>query len=585
MKRFFGFIAIMALGALMVCSCSDKGEELASGQKEGEKSGEVDYLVMHYSVGGANLDEGIVANIMQALDEGSNEKVKMTFQFKMSDSLQKVDALKDFHGTRRIIADDNAHLRGKFVGMTENYPYTELKNLSRYTSQIKSEKIGDAKYIMTNSEALADFIKWSKAKYPNAKRTILILSDHGGAWSLGDDGKPDTRAMLRDDNCDNDLLSLHDVVNGVNNGGGVDVLYNDACLMSTFENLYGYAECVKYVMASFEVAPGYGGDYRVLTKLLKLAGTEEGEMVSTLKKYVDYCTSHFWWGSNSSYCHDLALYDLSKIDNLTVALKNIADKLSELYASDERIDMEEGAEIEPGISLGDKYPAYLNHAMSECLVSYTQITIKEDSIPEIIREFMEADGLVAEDNEYNSANVIKWIRYGQTENALLAFENYPNEWKKTEQQIIRLNFTTSYSLTSLLFGLVNSFNAIEAAENPFVKLHNDLIDAIASMGYIRCTKEYNLNNGLDYAYELCSPGIFLSPFNDLYDNEDNYVNKFVPELNDALRYYQNTEFDKKVGWSRVLKQMDVVPSAFTNPMRENMFKMEPDLGVGLQGEK
>ena len=576
MTKRLCYIALVALSALMVCSCTDSDLDPTPAP---EKSEGVDYLVMHYSVGGSNLDDGIMANIMQALDEGSNEKVKMTFQCKMSDSLQRVDALKDFHGTRRIVADDNAHLRGQFVGMTENYPYIELKNLSRYTSKIKSEKIGDAKYNMTNSEALADFIKWSKAKYPNAKRTILILSDHGGAWSLGDDGKADTRAMLRDDNCDNELLSLHDVVNGVNNGGGVDVLYNDACLMSTFENLYGYTECVKYVMASFEVAPGYGGDYRVLTKLLKLAGTEEGEMENTLKRYVDYCTSHFWWGSNSENYHDLALYDLSKIGNLTVAIKNIADKLAELYVTEERIDMEEGAEIEPGVSLGDRYPAYLNYAMSECLVSYTQMNIKADSIPEIIQEFMEADGLVAEDNEYNSANVIKWIRYGQTVNAQLAYENYPVEWKKMEQQIISLNFTTSYSLTSILLGLINSFSAIEAAENPFIKLHNDLIEAIASMGYIRCTKEKDMNNGLSFAYEFCTPGILLVPFNELYYNEDNYVNQFVPELNDALRYYQNTEFDQKVGWSRVLKLIDIVPSAFTNPMRENMFNMEPEQGV------
>ena len=256
-----------------------------------------------------------------------------------------------------------------------------------------------------------------------------------------------------------------------------------------------------------------------------------------------------------------------------------ADKLAELYVTEERIDMEEGAEIEPGVSLGDRYPAYLNYAMSECLVSYTQMNIKADSIPEIIQEFMEADGLVAEDNEYNSANVIKWIRYGQTVNAQLAYENYPVEWKKMEQQIISLNFTTSYSLTSILLGLINSFSAIEAAENPFIKLHNDLIEAIASMGYIRCTKEKDMNNGLSFAYEFCTPGILLVPFNELYYNEDNYVNQFVPELNDALRYYQNTEFDQKVGWSRVLKLIDIVPSAFTNPMRENMFNMEPEQGV------
>lgn len=86
MKKIYYFIAFVILSTAMLCSCSDNDSnpDPTPGEKES-----VDYLVMHYSVGGSDLDRGIISNIMQALDEGSNEKVKMTFQCKLSEPLTR----------------------------------------------------------------------------------------------------------------------------------------------------------------------------------------------------------------------------------------------------------------------------------------------------------------------------------------------------------------------------------------------------------------------------------------------------------------------------------------------------------------
>lgn len=569
MKKLLCYIALVALSALMVCSCKDSDLEPTPAP---EKSEGADYLVMFYACGGGNLDSGIIGNIMQALDEGSNEKVKVTFEYKMSDSLQHKAALKDFEGTRRFTADENAHLKGQFLSLTDNYPTLDDKELPGVVSQIKSERIGDAKYDMSSSEGLADFIKWSKEQYPSAKHKILVISNHGGAWSLNNDGKIDTRSVLHDDNLDGKALSLHRVVDGVNDGGGVDLLYMDACLMSTYENLYGYVNCVKYLMAAFETQAGLGGDYRVLTKLLKIAGSGEENMVRTMKKYVDYCNSDGWWEKNWDYCTDLGLYDLSKLGLVTPVLKKITDTLAELYASDAKIDLEN----EDIPLLSDTYAPYIRNAMSECIVGFSNPLIHADSIPSIMASYLRADGIKDEDQYFKSIEVIKWIRFGQTEYAQEAIELYPEEWHKLTKYIYKLGYT-SFSLPSLLYILDASLKQAGAVQNPFRPLHDELIAALRQLAYIKCTKVKADPKKFDTAYEMCSPGIYLVPFNDLYYLEENAATvKKIPTYAEALRYYQNTEFDQLVGWSRVLCLLDVFPTAFTNAMRDYADQIEPN---------
>lgn len=566
MRKFFAFFTFIALSVGMLCSCKDEMEETPAPEAE-----EVDYLVMLYGCGGGNLDSGIIGNIMQALDEGSNEQVKLTFEYKMSDTLQHQAALKNFEGARRFTADENAHLKGQLLSLTDNYPTLDDKELPGVVSQIKSERIGDAKYDMSSSEGLADFIKWSKEQYPSAKHKILVISNHGGAWSLNYDGKTDTRGILRDDNLDGKCLSLHRVVDGVNDGGGVDLIYMDACLMSTYENLYGYVNCVKYLLAAFETQAGLGGDYRVLTKLLKIAGSGEENMVRTMKKYVDYCNSDGWWETNWEYCTDLGLYDLSKLGLVTPVLKKITDTLAEKYASDEEFEMT--SEQMP--LHGNTYAPYIRNAMSECIVGFSDDEIHVDSIPSIIASYLRADGIKDKDKYFKSIEVIKWIRFGQTEYAQEAMELYPEEWHKLTKYIYKLGYT-SFSLPSILSILGDSLKQVGAQPNPFSPLHDELIEALKSMAYIKCTKGADDPKKFDTAYEWCSPGIFLLPLNDLFYLEENDKTlKKIPTYEEALRYYQNTEFDQQVGWSRVLQLLDVFPTAFTNAMRDFANQIKP----------
>lgn len=574
MRKISVFFAFVALGIGLLCSCKDDNEVVSAPEAEGP-----DYLVMMYAVGGGNLDDGIIGNIMQALDEGCDERVKMTFEYKLSDSLQHKAEYKDFEGTRRFTAEENSHLKGQFLSMTNCYPTLDEKELPGVVSKIKSERIGDAKYDMSCKEALAGFIKWSKEKYPKAKHKILVVSNHGGAWSMVWDGMKDTRAVLNDDNLkDPDLpsdykgksLSVQALADALMDGGDVDVMYLDACLMSTYENLYGYAKGVKYVLSAFETQPGIGGDYRVLTKLLKIAGHGEENMVKALKKYVDYCNDDGWWGSNNPYCTDLGLYNLSKLGLLTPVLKRFTDTLAELYESNAEFDC-----VSPEYpALGDTYAPYIRKAMTECLVSHGDNTIPVDSVPKTIAGLMKDDGVrLFSKNKFYAIDVIKWIRFAQTDAAKYAYENLPKEWAEVKRLIYKMNYA-SYSLMNLLTRVAIYLQdvGLRGNDNPFVRIYYDMMTALKDMAYIKCTK----SPSDDKPYQACSPGVYLVPLNDLYYCEQNKsMVKYVPTYEEALRYYQNTEFDKQVGWNRVLRLLDVFPSAMTNTMRDYEGLLEP----------
>lgn len=557
MKKLLLKLIIAIMSAVMLFSCSD------SNPVPDPKPG-VDYLVMVYGVGGRTLDHGIVANIMQALEVGSNEKIKMTFQYKLSGSLQNAPEMENFDGTRRFTADDNTHLKGMFQSLTSDYPFIKKGELARCTSQLKSEKFADEKYDMSCSEGLADFVKWSKLKYPDAKRTILIITSHGNGWNFVYDGKKDTRSIISDDNTGS-RMSLGNVVKGINEGGGVDLLYADACLMSTYENLYGYAQCTKYLLASYETAPAVGGDYRKLITLLRNTGTGNSDMEASLKAFVDYIVGDEWWGKYSQRCRDIAFYDLSRLNEVTVPLKKIANTLAEKYVSEES--------IEPTTEspLGDKFAPYIRWAAQNCVVSDAETSVSYKNLPRVIVNAMLEDGYQLDSDDcFDLDDLVRWIRFAETDRAKETFENYPDEWNTTRYVIAQMN-ENAYSVTDLLRILDNNLTEI-GAKNPFAPLRSELLTALRSIGHIGCTKSFDPSL-LDTSYELCSPGLTLLPLNELYDNVvTNPVAKDIPDYADALRYYQNTTFDKEVQWSQFLQVLDITPSALTNNMRQNYVK-------------
>lgn len=562
MKKIIILLTLMAATAAMLCSCSDTDSSPSP-----DESGN-NYLVMFYGLGGGSLDTCIISNIIQAIDEGGNDKLTMTFEYKFSTSLQKNAQCANFNGVRRFTLDDNAHLKGKFQSVSKKYPKLDGDAFAYYMKELKTEKIGGADYNMTSAENLADFIRWSKSKYPGAKRTILVLSDHGSGWNIHRDGMRGTRAILFDDNLKDKYLSAQDVVDGITNGGGVDLLYEDACLMSMYENLYTYAKAVRYLVATQEITADDGGDYRKLLSLLKNAGTRDAELEGAMHTFVDYCTSDQWWsreGGELQY-NDLGLYDLSKLGAVTPVLKKVAKTLTEKLISNESVQP-----ISQFTGLGETYVPYVRWAVNNTVVAYRMMEFEVDSIPKTLAPYVLKD-ITPTKNRDTGADVvdgrmlIDWIRLANTANAQEAHEKYREDWEKLSWKIIT-STPFSFSLTDLLRQLHNILGSVVAQNDPFGLLHDELIDALKSMAYISCSTPKDMY-GLDQPYELCSPGIVIIPLNDLYNRHPLYST--VKSYEVALGNYQSCDFDKQVGWSEVLKLIDVMPSILGNPGRNDI---------------
>jgi hypothetical protein len=103
---------------------------------------------------------------------------------------------------------------------------------------------------------LSDFLAWGIAQYP-ADRYGLVLWDHGGGV-IGFGG---------DESAQQDLLSLPELQTAVEDGRAASgerfaFIGFDACLMATWETAVALSAHAEYLLASEELEPGHGWDYR-----------------------------------------------------------------------------------------------------------------------------------------------------------------------------------------------------------------------------------------------------------------------------------------------------------------------------------
>ena len=137
---------------------------------------------------------------------------------------------------------------------------------------------------MVNPATLADFIQYSKAKYP-ADRYMLVLWDHGGGSLTG---------YGYDQNFKNDSMTLDELATGLKNGGCTfDVIGFDACLMATLETAMVLEPYADYMIASEETEPGIGWYYTgwltSLTQNTSMPTTDLGKKL--IDDYVATCKS------------------------------------------------------------------------------------------------------------------------------------------------------------------------------------------------------------------------------------------------------------------------------------------------------
>lgn len=161
---------------------------------------------------------------------------------------------------------------------------------------------------MGESSTLSDFLAFCQENYP-ARHTMLILWDHGGGSLAG---------VCYDQNHGMDCLSYPELSEAflMLGGGKLDIIGFDACLMSSVDTVSACRDAASYMIASQQLEPVCGWDYRHLMECL---GNPADLSAETLGKAI--CDGYLAGCEREGLAESatLSLLDLSKAGALLTA--------------------------------------------------------------------------------------------------------------------------------------------------------------------------------------------------------------------------------------------------------------------------
>jgi hypothetical protein len=182
---------------------------------------------------------------------------------------------------------------------------------------------------------LVDFVKWAAAKYP-AKHNLVVVWNHGNGWHFNKNfsGKVSALDISYDERTGNsiDTVELGQAMRDITKylGQKVDIYASDACLMAMIEVADQMADSVNYFVGSQDYEPGEGWSYAtLLTRLNAGGGAMPASWVAqSISK--DYLAAYSKGGTYGESPVTMSSYDLSKIEPLKDAIRDIKDQLMKL---------------------------------------------------------------------------------------------------------------------------------------------------------------------------------------------------------------------------------------------------------------
>jgi hypothetical protein len=188
-----------------------------------------------------------------------------------------------------------------------------LNRLQEPVAEVANEPRKDMGY----GQALQDFLQWGVAQAP-ASRYVVVLWDHGGGVNGG----------VGSDEVTGTTMSVPRIAAAVQqampSGQKFDVVGFDTCFMGTVEVAASLAASARYMVASEDLEPGTGWDYKGFLGYLKQNPQATGEDVG--KKIVTtYVAKQRGTTGNSAVT--LSVVDLSKMTEVIAATDAFAAAL------------------------------------------------------------------------------------------------------------------------------------------------------------------------------------------------------------------------------------------------------------------
>lgn len=286
-ERFMLLVVMPAVTILAVIALVLSGSTVTD---DSDAEAEASWTFMAYVMGDTDLEPYALDDLAEMASVGSSEELNI---------VAMVDRSPDYSDDGVLNLDD--------------WEDTKLLEVQQ-DGFVEAADLGEVN--TGSSDTLASFVETAITEYP-ADNYALLLWDHGGGW-LG---------MGADQTDGEDGLELDEISAGIDAGlaatgvDKLDLLGFDACLMATFEVASSLSPYAEYLVASEEVEPGHGWDYRELAVVAENPDIAAPELATTMIE--GYSAQAVAEGTDSDIT--LGLLDLAAVDDLEAAVNDVAE--------------------------------------------------------------------------------------------------------------------------------------------------------------------------------------------------------------------------------------------------------------------
>jgi hypothetical protein len=173
---------------------------------------------------------------------------------------------------------------------------------------------------------LEKFVLYGMKEFP-AKKTMLLISDHGYGW----------RGICQDETNGDVLMPADGIASALKDvnaitGRMVDIVAFDACNMASLEVAYELRDAARYMVASETMEPFDGLPYEMfITDMVKTPTISAADLSKNIVyEYVEYYSEKWAYPHQMTYSQDfatMAAFDLPRMDAVGAAFTELSQVL------------------------------------------------------------------------------------------------------------------------------------------------------------------------------------------------------------------------------------------------------------------
>ena len=528
-KMMMAAAALCCMAMTMISCTNDIGDNPVISP---EPEALADVTVLFYGHGGGNLDQFLIGNMRQFYQAQPScyKNVKIAFEYKFSSeenlpSWNNEDAKNKLSNYLNEVEEDvaEAELDDQFYllwmdpkgNSTFRFVLDPMQTLRR---QAAGNYLDGNNCDFSHPDSLTNFINWAARQCP-AHKYVLVLADHGGGYFPSDEIDNNdaalarmTRGVIYDNGHKGQHFTAKSLTRAIKAADiHLDAVYYDACLMNCMEYLFELKDVTDYIVASTYTVQGSGGIFDTLVECL--SGASEN-LDYAFGKYVEYAARN--WEKNykgsSPFSSDITTTSTANLNRLGELLREFTDRLCDTYQHGTDLQHQQIDNVtRNAVKIASSYPYY-------DISKYT--TAIMNTLPEVYdKEFC---------NELKESFISCAI--GQYTSQYLLDHGYEVNYS------VLLGANGSYAYTMWDFGYSQDWTTV-------IRRTLTQIDYYQADGTI---SKYEVIDG-DFTAE----------------GESNYSLHFTGNSrwgSTLESVYEQTAFDRIVGWSRWLRLNQQEPS-------------------------